>query len=459
MSKPLRVLLVEDSEDDALLVIRELKKGGYDPVYDRVETAEAMHTALSEKTWDVILCDYKLPRFSGLDALNLYQERGIDIPFIIVSGAIGEETAVECMKAGALDYVMKNRLSRLVPAIERELKEAESRLQRKRAEEALRDSEEKYRLVVDNAGDAIIVAQDGILKFVNPATIKLFGHPGETLLSKPFMEFIHPEDRDMLYERYTKRMRGEAVSSVYSFRIMALDGSVKWVEIRAALIPWEGKPATLNFLRDITLQNQVEEYRIQSFERLRKAVGATVHAMSVAVETRDPYTAGHQRRVADLARAIATELGLSGERIDGLRMAGVIHDIGKISIPAEILSKPTRLTEIEFQLIKTHSQSGYDILKEIEFPWPIARIVLEHHERTDGSGYPNGLTGENLLMESKILAIADVVEAIASHRPYRAGLGMDAALDEITKNRAILYDAAAVEACLKLFKEKGYRFE
>jgi len=160
-----------------------------------------------------------------------------------------------------------------------------------------------------------------------------------------------------------------------------------------------------------------------------------------------------------VARAIATEMNLPIDRIDGIRMAAAIHDLGKISVPAEILSKPTKLTNLEFMLIKTHSQSGYDILKDIEFPWPVARIVLEHHERMNGSGYPNGLTGDNILMESRILAVADVVEAIASHRPYRPALGVDAALEEIEKNKGTLYDPEVVEVCLRLFREKGFGFE
>jgi putative nucleotidyltransferase with HDIG domain len=197
--------------------------------------------------------------------------------------------------------------------------------------------------------------------------------------------------------------------------------------------------------------------RQENIERLRKSLGATINAMAVTVETRDPYTAGHQRRVADLARAIAVELNLKNEQIDGVRMASMIHDIGKISIPSEILTKPTLLTALEFNLIKTHPISGYNILKDIEFPWPIARIVLEHHERIDGSGYPNGLKEEQILLESKIIAIADVVEAISSHRPYRAAHGIEVALDEVTKNKGIIYDSEIVDACLRLFREKNYK--
>ena len=178
--------------------------------------------------------------------------------------------------------------------------------------------------------------------------------------------------------------------------------------------------------------------------------------MAATVETRDPYTAGHQRRVSDLARSIATEMHLPCHVIDGIRMASMIHDIGKISVPSEILTKPTKLSELEFELIKTHSQSGYNILKDIAFPWPIARIVLEHHERMDGSGYPNNLKGDQILLDSRIVAVADVVEAISSHRPYRPALGIKVGLDEIARNSGSIYDPEVVAACLRLFQEKRY---
>jgi HD-GYP domain-containing protein (c-di-GMP phosphodiesterase class II) len=181
--------------------------------------------------------------------------------------------------------------------------------------------------------------------------------------------------------------------------------------------------------------------------------------MVSAVEARDPYTSGHQLRSTDLARAIATEMGLPQEKIDGIRMAGSIHDIGKLSIPAEILSKPTRLTELEFSLIKEHSQKGYDMLKDVESPWPLAEIVYQHHERMDGSGYPRNLKGDDILMEARIMAVADVVESMASHRPYRPALGIEAALEEIKKNKGILYDDAVADACLRLFQEKDFQLE
>jgi HD-GYP domain-containing protein (c-di-GMP phosphodiesterase class II) len=179
----------------------------------------------------------------------------------------------------------------------------------------------------------------------------------------------------------------------------------------------------------------------------------------VMLIARDPYTAGHQIRSAGFARAIATEMGLSKDKIDAIRMAGSIHDIGKLSIPAEILSKPTKLSEIEFSLIKAHAERGFEMLKDVESPWPLAEIVYQHHERMDGSGYPRNLKGEEILIEARILNVADVVEAMASHRPYRPGLGIDAALSEIEKNRGIFYDIAVADACLRLFREKGFKLE
>ena len=210
---------------------------------------------------------------------------------------------------------------------------------------------------------------------------------------------------------------------------------------------------------DITEREEAEQELRQTLEKLRKAMAGIIQAMALTVETRDPYTAGHQRRVAELARAIAQEMGLPEDQMDGLRMAGIVHDLGKISIPTEILIKPTQLSDIEFKLIKVHPQTSYDILKDIDFPWPLAEIVLQHHERINGSGYPLGLLEKDIYLEARILAVADVVEAIASHRPYRPAFGIDVALEEIEKNKGALYDPKAVEVCLRLFREKGFKFE
>ena len=223
--------------------------------------------------------------------------------------------------------------------------------------------------------------------------------------------------------------------------------------------------------RDLEIQNRLYQENLEKMvqERteelqatlndLRKAMQGIIHVMVLTIESRDPYTAGHQQRVTLLASALAQEMGLSEKDVEGVKMASLIHDIGKISVPSEILSKPGKLTEIEFCLVKTHPQSGYEILKNITLPWPIAQIVLQHHERLDGSGYPLGLKDKEILLEAKIIGVADVVEAMASHRPYRPALGIEKALEEISQKKGLLYDSKVVDTCIKLFTEKGFKLE
>jgi HD-GYP domain-containing protein (c-di-GMP phosphodiesterase class II) len=224
-------------------------------------------------------------------------------------------------------------------------------------------------------------------------------------------------------------------------------------------VTYQGRRAILSIARDITERKQAEKNLQISYDQLREALIATINTLASTVEIRDPYTAGHQQRATILACAIAEEMGLSEERIEGIRMAGSIHDIGKIEVPAEILSKPGPLTEIQYEMVKIHPRTGHDILKGIKFPWPVAQIVLQHHERMDGSGYPHGVKGEEIMLEARILAVADVVEAISYHRPYRPSRGIDKALEEISQNRGVLYDPDVVDACIKLFVEKGFKLE
>jgi putative nucleotidyltransferase with HDIG domain len=213
-------------------------------------------------------------------------------------------------------------------------------------------------------------------------------------------------------------------------------------------------------LEEAEVQNRrIKEALSQSVEKLRKTTGFVIDVIALAVEARDPYIAGHQKRVADLARAIASEMKLSEDVIDGIRMAGLIHDLGKISIPAEILGQPRSLVDAEYSVVKTHPEIGYHILKEIDFARPVALIVYQHHERMDGSGYPRAIRKEEILPEAKILAVADVVEAICTHRPYRPTLGIDRALKEISQHRGILYDPEVVDVCVNLFRKKGYKFK
>jgi len=709
-TKSLRLLVVEDSPQDAEIAVREIRRGGFDVTWKRAETAEAMRAALQEKTWDVILCDYQMPQFSGLAAIALLKETGIDIPLIVVSGVIGEDTAVECMRSGAHDYIMKSNLFRLVPAIERELKEAESRKERKlaeeallikdqalessinaialsgldgkltyvnpaflqmwgvrdrrevegrsaidfwvspdeaalvmtalqktgqwsgelkavnkdkgaidlelqacmildrdggptgmfasfqditgrkRAEEMLRESEIRYRTLFQASSDGILIAdlETKSFRYANPAVCRLLGY-SVTELTTMGVAAIHPKaDLPRVMAEFEAQSRGDKTLAV-DLPCLRKDGTIVYADVVAGAITIDGRACNVGFFRDITERKRAEEklahlnrhnerilssaaegilgldlqgnhtfvnpaaarmlgyeaeellgrpshsawhhtkpdgssypreecniytaYRDGSVHRkstevfwrkdgtcfpveyastpihengrlegavvtfaditarktaeerlnetlrlLRQAMASTIQVLGLTVEARDPYTAGHQQRTTILAEAIAREMGLPTEKIEGLHMAGLTHDVGKISIPAEILSKPTTLTATEYKLVKTHAQKGYEILKDVVFPWPLAEIVYQHHERMDGSGYPRGLKGEEILMEARILSLADTVEAMVSHRPYRPAQGPQLALAEVEKNKGILYDAVVAETCLKLFREKRFSF-
>jgi PAS domain S-box-containing protein len=452
VGNPLRVLIVDDSEDDALLLIRELKQGGYEPLHERVESAAAVRAALQAKPWDIILCGYRLKGSDGIEALDIMNESGIDIPFIMVSGKTGEEVTVKAMKTGVHECIGRDARRQLLPVIERELQEALVRRERRRTGETYRQSEEQFRLLVESAPDAIFVQIGGCFAYVNPAAVRLLGaESAEQLLGLPILERISPDHREIFRERRRQLIEERKKVPPMVQKYLKLDGTVVHVESSAVPFSYNNGIGSLAYLRDFTERIQVEEKLTESRENLRKALGATVEAIALMVETRDPYTAGHQRRVSDLACAIARETGITKAGIESIRMAGIVHDIGKISVPAEILSKPVRLSEIEISLIKVHPQAGYDILKDIEFPWAIGKIILQHHERMDGSGYPQGVKGDQVCFEARIVAVADVVEAMASHRPYRPGLGLESALAEISANQGSLYDARVVEACLKVF--------
>ncbi|MEN6422774.1 MAG: PAS domain S-box protein [Smithella sp.] len=843
----LRILVSENSEDDILRVMRELKKGGYHPVYERVETAAAMKKALLDKQWDIIICDYNLPKLKAPLVIALLRETNTNVPLIIISGINGEETAVECMRLGVQDYIMKSDFSRLCPAVARQLEEAKTRNKQRQensqseaALEALRQSEEKHRTILGNIEEGyyeidlngnfiyfndsmsrilgyhreeligmnsrqctdeenakklfktfhevyktgksakgfdwqiirkngteryieasvslqkdasgkpkyfsgivrditerkrvesqreaalealrkseelytklvaaipdVIIRTDleGNILFANDNTLKLGGYRREEIEGQSMIKFIVPEDRKdaiknlmlimkkkikpreykllikdggaipfevngdvlrnkdgtpfgavhvgrdiserkriekimreneerlrgitknlpgIIFQFYAKdngaygisyaserlteflgagantdnlfslflsqiheedrdrflasmktaveegtswnfegrfsvittgemiwfqglatpsrdedqmvfngillniterklaeekfhkifmttpdciaitRMKDGLLMDVNNgfeeitgwprskalgktsyeinfwndtadrafminelrsgrdilhreFEFRRSDGSVRAGIYSARSIKIDGEACLIFILQDVTEHKRMDAELQRTLDSLRKAFGTTIQVMISAIEMRDPYTAGHQKRCADIARAIATEMGFAQERIDGIRMVGTIHDIGKLSVPAEILTKPTKLTKIEFSLIKEHSRSGYDMLKNIESPWPLAEIIYQHHERMNGTGYPRKLKGDEILMEARIMAVADVVEAMSAHRPYRAALGIEAALTEIEKNRGILYDDAVVDACLRLFGDKGYK--
>jgi len=341
--------------------------------------------------------------------------------------------------------------------------------ERRKTEEALRESEAKYRIITENTADQIaILDMDMHFIYISPNIMRLRGLTVDESMAQTLEQVLTPESMRLGLTVFEEEVQLEASGEADPDRTRILeveeckkDGSTIWVEVNFSFLrDNDGKPVQIIMVsRDITERKRAEEKLQNTLESLRKAIGATIQVMVSAIESRDPYTAGHQKRSSALARDIATEMGLPPEKIDGIRMAGSIHDIGKMSIPSEILSKPTNLSEFEFPLIKEHAQKGYDILKDVESPWPLAEIVYQHHERMDGSGYPRNLKGEEILMEARILAVADVVESMASHRPYRPAKGIKVALEEIENNSGTLYDETVVDACLRLFREKGYQLE
>jgi len=571
--------MIEDSEDDATLLLHVLQAGGYDVVHTVVNTAAAMRNALERQEWDVITSDHRMPGFSAGDALALTMELRPNLPFLIVSGAIDIDLAVSLMKEGAKDYVPKQHLPRLVPAIERELREVQIRTERKHAEERLqahdayltaiienqpgliwlknvhgrfqainhafavscgretrdvlgktdldiwprdmaekyvaddgkvmqagqpivveemiydknepkwfetfktpikdahgniigttgyarditerklsetklRAAEEQFRGLVEQSITGIYIIQDGKFAYVNPrfAEIRGFGSADE-LIGRDPAPLIAEKDRNTVSERNRRLLAGETRNMSYSFTALRKDGSIIEVGLHATGATYRGRAAIIGVMQDISEKTRAEEEIRKYIKQLKSAFMSTVEVATSLSEMRDPYTAGHERRVAQIAVGIGTELGFDENRLEGIRVAGHLHDVGKITIPAEILSKPGKLSAIEFQLIQAHAQAGYEVLKDVAFPWPAAEVARQHHERMDGSGYPLGLEGDAILLEARIMAVADVVEAMSSHRPYRPGLGIDRALAEIERGRGTAYDPVVVDACLKLFRE------
>jgi PAS domain S-box-containing protein/putative nucleotidyltransferase with HDIG domain len=356
------------------------------------------------------------------------------------------------------------RLEDMVEERTVELKEINEKLQqeiteRKRAEEEIRRLKTFDRGIVQSLTEGVVVEDaQGYLTLVNPAAAALLGYSPEELLGQHWTTIVPSDQHPSVRAAGERHMLGE--TNRYELQLVRKDGTLVPVLFGGSPQIEAGRFAgTLAIFTDISEHKRAEEELQRSLDRLRRTFDETVNALASAVKTRDPYAAGHQQRVTQLACAIAEEMGLPEEQIEGLRVAGLIHDIGKINVPFEILSNPDELTEFEYGMIKAHPQIGYDILKAVEFPWPVAEIVLQHHERLDGSGYPQGLSGEEIMVEARILGVADVVDAMAAHQPYRSALGIYKALEEISQNRGILYDPGVVGACLKLFKQKGFKFE
>ena len=470
-----RILIIDDEQYIRDMLGEVLGSRGYECV--QAANAEEAREILKTRSFELILCDINMPGESGLDFIQYVSSEFPDTAKIMITALDDPLVAEHALNMGVYDYITKpfelnSVIISVANALRRRELEIENRIYQKHLElkveertTALQESETRLRAIFGAVKHVAFVlvdhtGKDNLVLEFSPGAEHLFGYNREEVLGKPAAildlpdEMIQPGDPPASSEQgevgftrelVLKRKSGEELPTLSTtYPIFNASGE---------------RTATLIVAIDISERIRAAREVQKSMERWRKAVEGIIRSMALTLEMKDPYTAGHQQRVTSLVTAIAQEMGFAEERVEGVRMAAMIHDIGKISVPAEILSKPGVITEIEFNLIKTHSKTGYEILEGIEFPWPIAQMVLQHHERIDGSGYPNGLSGNDILMEAKILGVADVVEAMASHRPYRPSLGIEKALDEISKNRGILYEPDVVDACLKIFRERRFRFD
>jgi PAS domain S-box-containing protein len=640
----MRLLILEDVPEDAELEQHALRRAGIDFEALTTATKAGFLAALDSFHPDLIIVDYNLPDIDGLTAIRLVRQRDAEVPVLLVTGALDDEAAVEVVRAGATNYIRKDRLARLPIAVKDALEAVAARREKQEAQHELAINIGVLRSEHELSPDGILVVdgKGNILSF-NDRFAKIWGIPAELLVTKPgstsvleapilavalgkvenqkeFLARLHDlyEHSDeqahdevtlkngQVLERHTgpitqadgayigriwffhditERKRAEQVLEqlnrtlrvvsagdallvrakseaellggmcrvaveIGGYRMawigFADDDATKFVHPVASdsddsgfldaavnsgsndergngptgtafrtglsqvsqniatdprMEPWRAEALKRDYhasaafplkhsgtvFGTFTLyagtidaftpeeQNRLSELsndlafgiralrdreeRAESIQRLDRAMRATVQALANTVEVRDPYTAGHQRNVGKLAAAIARELGLPEDEVVGIELAGMVHDVGKIQVPAELLSKPGRLLLPEFELIKMHAQAGHDIVKGVDFPWPIAQMILQHHERRDGSGYPQGLKGDEIRRDAMIISVADVVEAMMARRPYRQALGLDAALAEIEQGKGRLYDPEVVDTCVKLFRDKGFVFQ
>jgi len=453
-----KILLVEDESIVARDIRNMLLGLGYKVAAVASTAREAVQKAEEMKP-DIVLMDVLLKGGpTGVDAADKIYTH-FNIPVVYLTAYADEDTLQQAKKTEPFGYILK-------PFEERELQTTiEVALYKFKMEMKLKNRERWLSTILKSIGDAVIATdQKGAVTFLNPLAEVLTGWKQEEALEKPLssiFNIMNGKTRKSLKISVEKILQGNSLRNPNEAILISNAGVKTAIDHRAAPIRDGGgniSGIVLAFT-NITRRKKAEDELKKSWEQQKIAMEGTVQAMAFTIETRDPYTAGHQRRVTKLACAIAEEMQLPKDQVEGLHMAGALHDVGKIYVPAEILSKPGKISEAEYNIIKTHPQVGYDIIKTIKFAWPVAKIILQHHERIDGSGYPAGLKGDKILLEARILAVADVVEAMATHRPYRPALSIEESLKEISKNKGKLYDPKVVDACLKIFKKKEFKFD
>ncbi len=438
------------------MFLQELNNSGANQGADAL-ALHALQQSEAVTLRDLSLAEEPLAEWSEL-ALKSGFSSAIALPLV----SQGEVYGVLCIFAQEADAFDKSEialLQEMAGDLSFGIHTLRSQMEHARAERALQRSEERYQELYENAPSAYlsVSAYDGHLMQFNQALCEMLGYTREALALKSIFElYADTEDGKAKVKQVFAKLRDGSGVRDEELQMLHASGEPVWVSLTVEpIMDADGMIAeTRSMMIDISDRKHAEDERSKFAEQLQRSLLQTIRAIALTIEKRDPYTAGHQERVADLAVKIGQEMGLEEDNLEGIKLGALIHDIGKISIPAEILSRPGVLGPEMFNIIKTHPRSGYEIIGGIEFPWPLAEVVLQHHERLDGSGYPNGLKGDEILLEARIMAVADVVEAMASHRPYRAGLGLKQALEEIERGKGSLYDSQVVEACLKVFSHE-----
>jgi PAS domain S-box-containing protein len=477
MVEKARIMVVEDEAVISMEIQERLTKMGHSICGTAASGEEAVSTATAKRP-DLILMDVHLRgEVDGVQTAQQIRDR-IEVPVIYLTAFADDRTVERARLTEPFGYLIK-------PFSEKELYAAiETALYKHAMEAKLRDSERRYSTTVRCIADCVIVTDtDMRITLMNPAAQSATGWKQEEAVGKKLEEVFKIVDEKALIP-----VESPMAETIRQRVVMNLTAPVLLITKNGDKVPVEDSAAPMvdekgvltgavMVFRDITERKRAEaaikrafdslEERVReqtaelrtSFDKLGRAMEGTIQALATMVEARDRYTAGHQVRVADLACTIARQMGFPESRIPIIRIAGLIHDVGKVCVPTEILNKPAPLSPIEFEIVKQHPKAAYDVLEKIEFPWSIADIVLQHHERVNGSGYPSGLRGDQMHLEARILAVADVVEAMSSHRPYRAALGTDKGLEEVSNGKGTLFDPAVVDACLHVFRQGGFKFK
>ncbi|HEX2950532.1 MAG TPA: HD domain-containing phosphohydrolase, partial [Armatimonadota bacterium] len=400
-----------------------------------------IRTATTDAPWLRGLCDYGVKSLIAIPLFIGWRPYGV----LVVS--VGNDNTyhkndIELLNEFADDLAYGIEALRL-------------RLAHDQAQNALVTAAHQWRTTFDTLSDLLcIVDRNGNITHSNQAAIQFFDKKCEELVNAPICQLLHQET-----EKPERCAMVEAMTTGLP-AVESLEIGDRWYNITIQPIFDEdgNVQGAIHLMSDFTARKLADEKLEQNYRRLQRIMNDTIAAIAKIAEMRDPYTAGHERRVSELACAIGHELQMTPDQLEGLRVAGILHDIGKLYVPAEMLSKSGKLSDVEFGVIRAHTEAGYEILQSIDFPWPIAQMVLQHHERMDGTGYPNGLSGNDILLEARILAVADVVESMASHRPYRPSRGLESALSEIESKSGTAFDPEVVQVCIRLFREQGYTF-